>query len=89
MNVDRYGDMSGTVAEFDFLEDLGNALDQACADGMSGFEGLGVLRSFDEAGVLSANVGMVVRFSDGREFQVTVVQSGGKREYVDDDDEEA
>jgi hypothetical protein len=32
-------------------------------------------RSFEEAGVLTSNDGLVVRFPDGAEFQLTVVRS--------------
>ena len=37
-------------------------------------------RSFEEAGLLTANHGLVIRMVDGSEFQVTVVQS---RSYLD------
>ena len=32
-------------------------------------------RTFDEAGVLTNNAGLVVRMADGSEFQITIVQS--------------
>jgi hypothetical protein len=32
-------------------------------------------RTFEEAGVLTHNEGLVLRLNDGTEFQVTVVQS--------------
>jgi hypothetical protein len=42
--------------------------------------------SFAEAGVMTNNHGLVLRFKDGSEFQVTVVQSRGPSpEYLDDD----
>jgi len=33
------------------------------------------VRTFEEAGVLAGNRGVVVRCTDGSEFQVTIVQS--------------
>jgi len=33
------------------------------------------VRTFEEAGVLTGNRGVVVRCTDGAEFQVTIVQS--------------
>jgi hypothetical protein len=33
------------------------------------------VRTFNEAGVLTMNSGLVVRIKDGSEFQVTIVQS--------------
>jgi hypothetical protein len=33
------------------------------------------IRSFGDAGVLTRNEGLVLRLSDGSEFQITVVQS--------------
>ena len=36
--------------------------------------------SFGDAGVLTTNAGLVVRMSDGAEFQVTVVQSRSKED---------
>jgi len=39
--------------------------------------------SYEEAGVLTRNSGLVVRTTDGSEFQLTIVQS----QYAGDDDE--
>jgi hypothetical protein len=33
------------------------------------------VRTFEEAGVLTTNNGLVIRTSDGSEFQITIVQS--------------
>ena len=33
------------------------------------------IRSFDDVGVMTMNDGLVIRFKDGSEFQLTVVQS--------------
>lgn len=33
------------------------------------------VKTFSEAGLLTANEGLVVRTKDGREFQITIVQS--------------
>jgi hypothetical protein len=42
--------------------------------------------SFAEAGVMTNNHGLVIRFKDGSEFQVTVVQSRGPSpDYLDAD----
>jgi hypothetical protein len=35
------------------------------------------IRTFEEAGILSLNRGLVVHLPDGAEFQVTLVQSAG------------
>jgi hypothetical protein len=37
------------------------------------------LRSFEEAGILTGNKGLVLRFDDGSEFQLTIVQSKAGR----------
>ena len=34
------------------------------------------IRTFKEAGVLTANAGLVISYGDGDQFQVTIVQSG-------------
>ena len=33
------------------------------------------MRTFEEAGVLTRNAGLVIRMTDGTEWQVTIVQS--------------
>ena len=38
-------------------------------------EGLDSIRTFEEAGVLTMNKGLVIRLKDRREFQITIVQS--------------
>lgn len=40
--------------------------------------------AFTDAGIMTADRGLIMRFPDGTEFQVTIVQSG----YADADDEE-
>ena len=37
--------------------------------------GVDSIQTFDEAGVLTMNKGLVLRMKDRREFQVTIVQS--------------
>lgn len=32
-------------------------------------------RTFERAGLMTGNTGIVARFADGKEFQVTIVQS--------------
>lgn len=38
------------------------------------------VRTFEEAGVLTMNKGLVVRLPDGSEFQLTIVRSRSARE---------
>ena len=38
-------------------------------------EGVDSIQTFEEAGVLTMNKGLVLRMKDHREFQVTIVQS--------------
>jgi len=42
---------------------------------LSGIEEINSIRTFEDAGVLSRNMGLVIRYDDGTEFQITVVQS--------------
>jgi hypothetical protein len=37
--------------------------------------GVEMVRTFDEAGILTYNKGLVLRMKDGSEFQITVVRS--------------
>ena len=37
------------------------------------------VRTFDEAGIMTNNKGLVVRLASGEEFQITIVQSRGMR----------
>lgn len=62
--------MYGTKEETDFLYDLMGAVErQTDAQAMA----------YTDTGLMTTEVGCVVRFEDGREFQVTIVQSGGDR----------
>ena len=45
------------------------------------------VENFVQAGVLTMNRGLVVRFVDGAEFQITLVQSRRGRDDVDEGDE--
>ena len=45
---------------------------------MEGF--ISDLSTFEDAGVMTMNKGLVVRLADGSEFQVTIVQSQRARE---------
>ncbi|MCG3180941.1 MAG: hypothetical protein BIFFINMI_03306 [Phycisphaerae bacterium] len=49
----------------------------------------GRIDTFEEAGVLTKNAGMVVRMKDGSEFQVTIVQSQEADDAGDEVDEDA
>ena len=46
-------------------------------DALAEYEGFArtSTESFEEAGVMSNNTGLVIRTDDGSEFQVTIVQS--------------
>lgn len=46
------------------------------------------VNTFDEAGVLTHNQGVVVAFENGAEFQITIVQSAGWSDDEEDDDEQ-
>ncbi len=50
-------------------------LQEAIEDFTSPLDDSPRVKSFSSAGVLTRNAGLVVRFSDGTEFQVTIVQS--------------
>jgi hypothetical protein len=51
-------------------------LEEVIFDATCGTEDGGIrIRSFEEAGLLTANEGLVLRLSDGAEFQVTIVRS--------------
>ena len=44
------------------------------------------VRTFEEAGVLTMNKGLVVRLPDGSKFQLTIVQSGLPRDSRGDEE---
>lgn len=44
--------------------------------------------TFEEAGVLTRNKGLVVRLKDGTEFQLTVVKSRSGEECAEEEEEE-
>lgn len=51
-------------------------------------ENIKSISTFDEAGLLTRNKGLVVRFENGDEFQLTIVQSQyGENDSEDDDNE--
>lgn len=51
-------------------------------------ENIKSISTFGEAGLLTRNKGLVVRFENGDEFQLTIVQSQyGKDDSEDDDNE--
>ena len=45
--------------------------------------------TYERAGILTNNRGLVVRMTDGSEFQVTIVQSRASRERDEDDESDA
>jgi ABC-type antimicrobial peptide transport system ATPase subunit len=55
---------------------------------MSDENGVAEISTFDNAGIMTMNAGLVVRMSNGDEFQVTIVQSVFT-EPEDDDEEES
>ena len=42
---------------------------------LDGLDDIENISTFEEAGVLTNNAGLVVRLGDGSEFQITIVQS--------------
>ena len=42
---------------------------------MNGIEEIRSIRTYEDAGVMTYNKGLVIRYDDGTEFQVTIVQS--------------
>lgn len=64
-------DMVGALrALFEGDVDFDAWCDQVCVDRV---------RDFSEAGLMTGNVGLVVRLGSGEEFQLRVVQSAGLR----------
>ena len=63
--------------ERDFCDELAEILESSDSDeGHHGFEdagGIASVVSFERAGLLTSNEGIIVRLADGSEFQVTVV----------------
>jgi hypothetical protein len=73
------------VNAHEFVEALRDAI--VVYDESEGFADDACLRgavTFDEAGVLTRDAGLVVQFADGTEFQVTVVRSSRARDEEDD-----
>lgn len=50
--------------------------------------GVARLDTFEEAGMLTHNEGLVLRLDDGSEFQITVVQSAGAEDDEEDEEED-
>lgn len=42
--------------------------------------------TYDEVGMLTRNKGLVVKFKNGDEFQICIVQSAGDEEVFDDEE---
>jgi len=62
------------LTEQSFTEGLAELIELATEEGISGLEVLST-STFDDAGVMTYNKGLVVRMEDGSEFQLTVVRS--------------
>lgn len=75
--------------ERDFCDALTEILESGNEDNEFEFAagGIASVVSFDRAGLLTSNEGIVVRLADGSEFQVTVVMRSGASEV--DGDEQA
>lgn len=76
---DRPGPPSGKgneMNEYDIVEGLRALLPGEVFEGDASAEVVSV-SSFEEAGLMTTNRGVVVRFDDGSEFQLSVVQSKG------------
>lgn len=54
---------------------LAQALDSDADAAQEIAEAVRDVSTFSEAGVLTSNAGLVIRMRDGREFQLTIVQS--------------
>ena len=59
------------LEELKFMDDE----DRADAGLDSDLTDIAEVRTFDEAGVMSTNAGLVLAMADGGEFQVTIVRS--------------
>lgn len=55
------------MSEHDVIDQIGEML--------YGIEEITRICTFEEAGLMTNNKGLVIRYDDGTEFQVTVVQS--------------
>lgn len=64
--------------ENDFESVITEAIENASEEGSC--EPVRRISSYEEAGVMTRNAGVVVRMEDGSEFQVTIVQSRGAGE---------
>lgn len=60
-----------------FQEDLQMVIEDAIDSGESFtmFDDGGDVYTFESRGLLTSNKGLIVRLTDGREFQLTIVQS--------------
>jgi hypothetical protein len=68
--------MTPRLTESAVVEILRNALEDETVENEVGEEfEVRTVRSFEEAGVLTMNAGIVIRLVNGQEFQLTVVQS--------------
>jgi len=55
--------------------DLADALSELISPENEGNACITEVRTYAEAGVLTSDAGLVIRFDDGREFQITIVRS--------------
>jgi hypothetical protein len=53
----------------------GADIQEIITDAIAGQDEIIRVQTFEEAGVLTTNNGLVIRTSDGSEFQITIIQS--------------
>lgn len=74
--------------ENDLAEALAEALHLASDDeALNDFGGLEAADTFAEAGLMTNNEGLVLRFGNGAEFQLTIVQSAESDDFDEEEDE--
>ena len=63
------------MSENKFTATLRDVLLLLAEDGWDEDTGIRRVETYDEAGVLTTNAGLVVELTDGSEFQITIVRS--------------
>jgi len=59
----------------DALREVLEAAEEITDEGLADLPDVARVDTFEDAGVLTRNVGLVLRLEDGSEFQITVVRS--------------
>jgi hypothetical protein len=80
MNAENF--QEGLQGLLDYVASSDEVLEMA---EMEALDGANIL-TFDQAGLLTGNKGIVIRFANGDEFQLSIVQS--KRGIVETDEDE-